>query len=48
LTPKDARYNLDEQMQKFDDVVGQLKELQDALQNRISRARTIGESLARA
>jgi tetratricopeptide (TPR) repeat protein len=48
LTPKDARYNLDEQMQKFDDVVGQLKELQDALQSRITRARTIGESLAKA
>jgi len=48
LTPKDARYNLDEQMQKFDDVVGQLKELQDALQQRITRARSIGEHLAKA
>jgi len=47
LTPRDARYNLDEQMQKFDDVVGQLKELQDALQTRIARARTIGEHLAK-
>ena len=48
ITPKDARYNLDEQMRKFDDVVGQLKELQDALQSRIARARTIGEQLAKA
>jgi tetratricopeptide (TPR) repeat protein len=47
LAPKDPRYNLDEQMQKFDGVVTQLKELQDALEKRMERARTLGEHLAR-
>jgi tetratricopeptide (TPR) repeat protein len=47
LTPNDAKYNLDDQIHRFDDMVVQLQELQDALQTRIAHARQISDQMMR-
>lgn len=45
LTPKDPRHNLDDQIRRFDEVVSRLQQLQDSLQKRIVRVKTISEQI---
>lgn len=45
LTPKDPKYSLDDQIQRFDAVMLKLQQLQEALQKRILRSRFIGEQI---
>ena len=45
LTPKDPRHNLDDQIRRFDEVVSRLQQLQDSLQKRIVRVKTIGDQI---
>lgn len=47
LTPKDPKYNLEDQIRKFDEVMAQLHGLQETLQKRIQRARLLGEQIAK-
>ena len=47
LTPKDPKYNLDDQIKRFDAVVMQLQQLQAALQKRIAHAKQVGEQIAK-
>jgi tetratricopeptide (TPR) repeat protein len=47
LTPKDPKYNLDEQIRKFDEVMAQLHELQEGLQKRILRTKLLSEQLVK-
>jgi tetratricopeptide (TPR) repeat protein len=46
LTPNDPRYNLDDQIRHFDEVVTRLLQLQEALQTRIERIKALGEQVA--
>jgi tetratricopeptide (TPR) repeat protein len=45
LTPKDPKHNLDYQLRRFDAVVSQLQQLQEALQKRMLRAKLLGEQI---
>ena len=45
LTPDDANHKLDDRIQQFDLVVVQLRNLQDGLQKRITRARSMTEQI---
>jgi tetratricopeptide (TPR) repeat protein len=47
LTPNDPSHNLTEQIRRFDEVVTQLQQLQDALQKRILRTKLLSEQVAR-
>lgn len=47
LTPKDPKYNLDDQIRKFDEVMAQLHELQEGLQKRILKTKLISEQITR-
>jgi tetratricopeptide (TPR) repeat protein len=48
LTPNDPRYNLDEQIRRFDDVVTRLQQLQESLQTRVERVRVLSDQVAKA
>lgn len=45
LTPKDPKYNLDEQIKKFDAVVGKLQQFHDSMQKQMLRSKLIGEQI---
>jgi tetratricopeptide (TPR) repeat protein len=45
LTPKDPKYNLDDQIKRFDAAVLQLQQLQEAMQKRMTRAKMLGEQI---
>jgi Tfp pilus assembly protein PilF len=45
LTPMDPKHNLDDQIRRFDAVVSQLHQLQEALQKRVLRAKLLGEQI---
>lgn len=47
VTPQDSRYNLDEQVHRFDNVVTRLQQLQEALQKSIASAKLMGEQIAK-
>ncbi|MSQ93184.1 MAG: tetratricopeptide repeat protein [Gemmataceae bacterium] len=47
LTPKDPKYDLDDQIKKFDEVMAQLHELQDGLQQRILRTKLLSEQVVK-
>ena len=45
LTPNDPKYNLDEQIRHFDEMMTKLNELQVEMQKRMSRTRIVGEQV---
>ena len=45
LTPNDPKFNLPEQIRSFDEVVTRLKQLQEAVEARIARAKVLGEKV---
>lgn len=47
LTPKDQKYNLEDQIQRFDEVMTQLQEIQSTMQKRVMKAKLIGEQIAK-
>ena len=47
LTPGDPKYNLDDQIRRFDDVVVQLQQLQEALQTRILHAKSLSDHVTK-
>ena len=47
LTPKDQKYNLDDQIKRFDEVMVQLQDLQESMQKRMLKARVLGEQIAK-
>ncbi len=47
LTPDDPSHNLGDQILRFDEVVSQLNQLQEALQKRILRTKLLSEKVAR-
>ncbi len=44
-TPKDPKYSLDDQIQRFDAVVVKLQQFQEAMQKHILRAKVVGEQI---
>jgi tetratricopeptide (TPR) repeat protein len=46
-TPKDPKYNLDDQIQRFDAVVTKLQQLQDGMQKHVLKSKLIGEQIIR-
>ncbi|MBM3992910.1 MAG: tetratricopeptide repeat protein [Planctomycetes bacterium] len=47
LTPKDPKYNLDDSIARFDEVVVKLKHFQETLQKKMLRSKLLGEQIAR-
>jgi tetratricopeptide (TPR) repeat protein len=45
LTPNDPTHNLEDQIKRFDEVVGRLHILQETLQSRLDRAKQLGEQI---
>lgn len=45
LTPDDPKYNLDEQIRRFDEMVAKLNALQEEMQKRMTRTRIVGEQV---
>jgi tetratricopeptide (TPR) repeat protein len=47
LTPKDQKYNLEDQIKRFDEVMTELQQLQDAMQKRMMKAKLLSEQIAK-
>ncbi|MBI1832312.1 MAG: tetratricopeptide repeat protein [Planctomycetes bacterium] len=47
LTPKDPKYNLDDSIARFDEVVVKLQQFQESMQKRMLRSKLMGEQIAR-
>ncbi|MBI2807894.1 MAG: tetratricopeptide repeat protein [Planctomycetes bacterium] len=45
LTPKDPKYNLTDQIRKFDEVMAQLQQHRDGMQKRVLRAKLLSEQV---
>jgi hypothetical protein len=47
LTPNEPHHNVDEKIQKFDKAVAELRQLQEVLQQQMTRVYSVSESLAK-
>lgn len=45
LTPNDPKHNLEDQIKRFDEAVQKMQSLQETLQNRLDKARQMGEQI---